>query len=434
MQGRPTIRYLTILGDSLSEQGSLNTRSICCIPLAKFSGLAGKSPNGRFTNGWCWDDYLAAMLENKFQGKDPKDIEEILASNGIFDDFSMTDYMGTRFFELYSQGGLSAFNYNGKLSCSIPVFFSRLILESLEDEREKMLADDIVFKTSNAQKEETLVIDWTGANDLVTMEYRPNMKAAIRAVQARIKNAEILIENNYKHFYLFNLPDLSLTPDFKAKSEEEQANAKRITLSFNRKLNRAVNRLKERHPECTIELFDINTLFSEIYHYPEQYQLDPEKLSVPYTESPDFTMVNGVSPGVGYMFWNGKHPTTHVHKLLAERIYETLNSKFSMQAPSSFSEDDLSAIFRDAYLDNFEKAQKGCCGFFRSSNLRFPENGLLPLKEILKHALYEGGKRTQKIMMKLEWMNKNCDVNPMIPLLVNAKLALDQERQVLRVA
>ncbi|MFZ2316013.1 MAG: SGNH/GDSL hydrolase family protein [Gammaproteobacteria bacterium] len=433
MQGRPTIRYLTILGDSLSEQGSLNTRSVCCIPLAKFSGLSGKSLNGRFTNGWCWDDYLAAMLENKFQGANPKDINQVLVNNGNFDDFSMTEYMGTRFFELYSQGGLSAFNYKGRLSCSIPVFFSRLILESLDNERERMLADDIIFQTTDAQKDETLVIDWTGANDLITMETKPNIKAAIRAILAKMRNAEILMEKNYKHFYFLNLPDISLTPDFKAKSEEEQENAKRVTLSFNRKLNRAVRALKKQHPECTIELFDINTPFTEMYQHPEQYQLDPAKLTVSYADSPDFKIENGISPAPGYMFWNGKHPTTYVHRLFAERMYETLNNKFNMQAPSAYSEEDLSSLFKAVYLDNFAKAQSGCFGFFRTSNLYFPENGTLPLKDILKHALCEGGKRTKNVMIKLEWMNKNSDINPTIPLLVEAKFELDQERYALRI-
>ena len=66
-------------------------------------------------------------------------------------------------------------------------------------------------------KIKTLVIEWSGANDLITVNLHPNIKTAQRAVNARIENIEKLIEQGYQHFVLINLSDLSLTPRYQNK-------------------------------------------------------------------------------------------------------------------------------------------------------------------------------------------------------------------------
>lgn len=421
------IRYITVMGDSLSDQGILNKRKILgCIPMSNLGGLSGKSPNGRFTNGASWEDYLAAMLENKFLGRDPKEVAEALENNFAYDDPNVTTYQGNRFIEMYSEGGLSAFDYKGTITLDVMSFFSRIVLRSLDDYRAKVLEDDTAFRTNEEQKLETLIIDWTGANDLVTMSPRPTFEAARLAIQAKRYNTETLIENNYKNFYFFNLPDLSLTPDYQKKSQEDRTRARDVTLFFNEKLLSMVNGLRAEYPDCRFHLFDINSEFTRIYDNPEEYGFEREKLTQAFTESHDFIDMHSDAPG--YMYWDGKHPTTHGHRLIAERFFEVMQHKFKMKAPATLNEEGLSNLFKDAYLLNLNKSKSGCFGMFKKGNLHFPTQGTLPLVDILRHSIYEGGGRTKKVLMSLEWMDKNNNINPDLPLLVEAKLQLDIEK------
>ncbi len=427
------IRYITVMGDSLSDQGISDKRKILgCIPMAKLAGLSGKSPNGRFTNGASWEDYLAAMLENHFLGKDPGEISATIENNFEFDDPNITSYQGNRFIEMYSEGGLSSFDYKGTITLNVMSFFSRLVLRSLEQYREKLIEDDAAFRTNEEEKAETLIIDWTGANDLVTMSPRPTFDAADRAVRAKQWNAITLIENHYKNFYYFNLPDLSLTPDYQKKSEEERLNAKEITLFFNERLKFMVERLALQYPDCRFHLFDVNSKFTNIYNNPEEYGFEKEKLTQAFTESTDF--VDSHSPAPGYMYWDGKHPTTHGHRLIAEHFFESMLKKFKMKAPPALDDIGLSNLFKEAYLLDFKRAKSSHFGVFRRSNLHFPAVGLLPLVDILRHGLYEGGGRTKKVLMSLEWIDKNNRINPDIPTLVAAKIQLDNERRQLKLA
>ena len=52
---RKKITQLIIMGDSLSDRGTLNQRKLFgLIPMSYLSGLSSKSPRGRFTNGFLW--------------------------------------------------------------------------------------------------------------------------------------------------------------------------------------------------------------------------------------------------------------------------------------------------------------------------------------------------------------------------------------------
>lgn len=53
------IARLIVLGDSLSDRGTLNKRKLLSfIPMSYLSGLSSKAPKGRFTNGYLWGDYV----------------------------------------------------------------------------------------------------------------------------------------------------------------------------------------------------------------------------------------------------------------------------------------------------------------------------------------------------------------------------------------
>ena len=355
------ISHIVMMGDSLSDRGTANKDYIFgFIPLATSHDLANTSPRGRFTNGYVWSDVIGSMFASNFMvkklkkkphyssediasdiiTKDTKIMESLRTSYALDDDLYVT-VDGRDFMRCYVEAGLSAYNYAWRLSSSIVRFFERIVLSTLAEKRKLLLTYDEAHKVSTKQKEETLVIEWTGANDLITVNVSPTTLEVDRAVAERILNIETLIKNGYRNFVLLNIPNLSLTPRFQnmpgPAGEGERANAEKCSLYFNEQLKQACERLQAKYPNCSVDLFDVNAFFTDAYTRPDIYKLDPEKLKKPYKASADFKMLpNKTSPAKGYMFWDDIHPSAYIHTLLAQAFY----TKYNAQYQFSLSEDE----------------------------------------------------------------------------------------------
>lgn len=347
------ISHIVMMGDSLSDRGTANKDYIFgFIPLATSHDLANTSPRGRFTNGYVWSDVIGSMFANDFLVKNLKKkshyssediandilikdekIMESLRTNYTLDDDLYITVDGRDFMRCYVEAGLSAYNYAWSLSSSIVRFFERIVLSTLAEKRKLLLAYDEAHKVSAKQKEETLVIEWSGANDLITVNVSPTTLEVDRAVAERVLNIETLIKNGYRNFVLFNMPNLSLTPRFQnmpgPQGESERANAEKCSLYFNEQLKQACDKLQATYPDCSVDLFDVNAVFTDAYTRPEVYQLDPEKLKKSYKASADFKMLpNKTSPAPGYMFWDDIHPSAKIHALLAKAFYTKYNDQY----------------------------------------------------------------------------------------------------------
>jgi len=351
------IFYIAMIGDSLTDRGTLNNRYLFgCIPMSLLSGLRGLSPGDSFTNGLPWSDHLIAALANEFSLKkisreksmDAADLADAIithdasiypAVNNFYNlkNDKSADYNGQNFVRTYSEGGLTAYDYSWWPSKSISRFFSRLILSTLEKKRKELFAYDQSHHLSKKQKAHTLIIEWSGANDLITVNEKPSKPEVDRAIKARIKNLTELIKNGYRHFVLFNLPDLSLTPRYQNKEDPERENARACSYYFNNQLELACKNLKEQYPYCSIDIFDANKEFTNMYHHPEKYYLEKAKKNLAYTKSADFKILpNGTSPAKGYMFWDDVHPTADVHALLAYKFCELYRNKFNFLPPPPY--------------------------------------------------------------------------------------------------
>ncbi len=132
------------------------------------------------------------------------------------------------------------------------------------------------------------MIEWTGANDLLTVNIEPTNEIAQKSIHARVFNVEELIKAGYHHFVLLNLPDLSLTPRFCVKTREEREKIRNVTSYFNALLTEQVNLLKEKYPQCSIHIFDMGVVVDDIFKRPESFGFDPEKLNQPYIHSPQY--------------------------------------------------------------------------------------------------------------------------------------------------
>lgn len=369
MMLKQVIRRRVFMGDSLSDRGTLDhLKLLGFIPMSVVAGLAGKSPRGRFTNGFLWVDMLGAceigqlvidyfrhLLRLEDNAVDNADLADRLICDPQLLEinqraFTLNDdrnimFHGKRFIRSYCEGGATAADWSDVPTTSLIIKAQRLIVSHLSAKRKQLFRDDKKYRVSITEKEETLVTEWSGANDLITVNSEPTREAADRAVTARIANIEQLIKNGYKHFVLMNLPDLGIAPKYQKQSPNERDNATACSVYFNQQITAQVEKLRAKYAnlQVFIDVFDVFSLLNEVYTNPTQYGFDQEKINIPYTSSEQFkqnadniaNQAEHLSPAQGYMFWDDVHPTATLHAWLAERYMDRYESYFVFKSPTT---------------------------------------------------------------------------------------------------
>lgn len=345
--GKVNITHTVVMGDSLSDRGTLNKRKLFgFIPLGYFAGLTRRSPQKRFTNGYVWDDYfLARNTEQFLLDESPLDSATLTEKNCDIADLVLTrsskiklnndtkvDFNDRRYARTYCEGGLTAYDYSHSLTIDLPKDGARQVVSSLKKKRHILLQDDNQQGIMAHEKARTLVISLAGANDLMTVNPSPTRHEVDAAIHACINNIIQLKKHGYEHFVLFNLPDLSLTPYFAKQSIMQRYNAKRCCEYFNSELKRRIAALNDPH----VALFDLDKEFKEVYCHPSRYGFDRKKLNA------EFVKANTANPS-SYFFWDDVHPTTAVHAHIEQRFHAFCKEKFNFTAPPARHEYVISA-------------------------------------------------------------------------------------------
>src|SRR5258708_18341153 len=86
---KPIINRVNSFGDSLSDRGQMYKRLLGGVfPMARLSGLTGKSPDGRFTNQYTWlDNWARVLTESSYikhlekRGHTPEAIVDLILSD-----------------------------------------------------------------------------------------------------------------------------------------------------------------------------------------------------------------------------------------------------------------------------------------------------------------------------------------------------------------
>lgn len=398
------ILEFVILGDSLSDRGMLWNRKLFGIfPMADWSGLKGNSPDKRFTNGPVWADDFALLLFLKFNLKDM--VDEGCSENPLFkklakfyeqylknpeqlysnpellsfykDNMENSEFIkwkGYVYLRSFAEGGvaddpalLSLFTAHGK------AFFARFAVSRLRTMRKLLIADDKAKGKQQSEKIKSLIMEWTGANDLITINDNPTKEAAKLAVHERIENVKKLIKHGYQNFLLFDLPDLSLTPRFCEENNrndpEKTANVRMCCSYFNALLIMEIEKLREQYPQCDIKMFEVSKRFERIYYNPKKYGLKEMLRAKPLITSDNYQKPNQDDKAVpfsGHMFYDTVHPSDHVHYLLSRKVEKYINKQYKVTDPAKMSvqqdfrkleiEDDvLIKAFMKKYRDTFFK-------------------------------------------------------------------------------
>jgi phospholipase/lecithinase/hemolysin len=155
-----------------------------------------------------------------------------------------------------------------------------------------------------------LFVIWIGGNDF-TAGIKPD--ATIGAIGAELTALSLA---GAKQFLVINVPDISLTPDIIAGGTAQVQAAKQFVTAVDTQLPSEIGFLASLYG-VEIDLIDVNALFRALVNDPSAHGF---KNSTGEAYNPS-TGKEVKHPNV-YVFWDGFHPTTRVHKRAAE-TFET---------------------------------------------------------------------------------------------------------------
>lgn len=302
---------LIVFGDSLSDTGNV------------YYLLSGEtfppSPpyaDGRFTDGigisegLVWVEYLADLLE--------------------------VDRPAARF-----SGEVHSTNYAfaGAVTGGLPAVYESTLTPGqivtggwpLDDQIAQFL-DDLEASSASPGEcglnpAESLVIVWVGSNDILLLN-EDKLGDAVANIRS---NIETLIRTaGASQFLVANMPDVSLTPAYTAYDSYFIANdvvdirpaklRKRVT-KFNRKLDKALDKIESKNPGVTIYRFDAFSTLNDIVAHPADYRVNPNT-DIPLLDEQALFLFGQLAfnPGADRtsLFWDGVHPSSRVHAIFAE--------------------------------------------------------------------------------------------------------------------
>lgn len=314
-----TIDKIIVFGDSLSDNGNiyaLTQRASHIIP--NLDPLPKSPPyyKGRFSNGMVWVEYLSQSLNVPLHD--------------------------------YAFGG----------SWAEPFYDSRTIIPfSLASQVYIYLGDT----PDDFARDKHLFVIWSGGNDYAKgrddIEYATsNTVAAIR------KQMDLLIHAGGRHFLVLTLPDLGTAPGVVKRGKRISHIVSELSRLHNQKMIKMIKLVKKEYPNVDFILFNMTNHMNDVKSYPAKYKLknltepcyhgsytleNPQALhalqastkeamakaniDVEDNLSLQTVYLNGLTSNASqcinpdeYMFWDNIHPTSRMHQLIAEAVYNVV--------------------------------------------------------------------------------------------------------------
>lgn len=290
---------IVVFGDSLSDTGN-DARLADNKYGFYFPGPIFDYTDGRFTDGYdtvpaardykgVWVEQLAAMLPDKPAIKDSLDGGKNYAYGFAFTDAGTVVLDFGPYDITVENVGLQITNY---------------------------------LATHPKIDDKTLFIVWAGANDVINDTTTAQI---VDAGIAQAANVERLIDAGATQFIVPNLPPLGAIPRLNPYPTYATA-ATEATVLYNDTLAAGLKIVHDSNPGRRLRIYplDIFTLVNKVIAKPAAYGL---------------VNVTGSSQGVyplnpdTYLFWDGLHPTTHGHNIVAVTADEALKQHLCMADP-----------------------------------------------------------------------------------------------------
>jgi phospholipase/lecithinase/hemolysin len=285
---------IVVFGDSLSDTGN-----VADLTAAKYGvripGPDADYTDGRFTDGADTEpfaeNYFGVWIEQLAATFPSKPVVKASLDGG-------TDYA---YGFAFTGNGSSVFTFGPSDSLSVNV-----------NNIGQQITDYLATKPKITDR--TLYVVWGGANDVLNATTQDEV---IEAGLNQILNIQRLIDAGATHLIVPNLPPLGLVPRLNGSLTTSIPATEGAQL-YNEVLASGLALLRDVDRSGHIELaqLDVFTLFNKIVAAPPKFAL---------ANVTDSSQGAGVDPDT-YLFWDGLHPTTHGHNILAEQASKVLAS------------------------------------------------------------------------------------------------------------
>ncbi len=287
---------LVIFGDSLSDPGNhfIAFGAISQQPFAPIPDDSYAIGGHHFSNGATWAEQLAQALHVPTSG-DPA-----LRGPGVFTNYAVGRARarpGAPVFPAYDLGtqvGLFLSDFGG-LAPSDDLYAICIGANDLQDALSALASDP------------------SGATSLGIIQ---------TAVTSVAGNIQALWAAGARAFLILDVPDLSITPAVRALGPGAQFAVALLTSAYNGALDQALNALQGL-PQIRFVRLDTKALFDDVLAAPQAAGL---------TNVEDSCLTFGVIGGAicetpnRYLFWDGIHPTTTTHGIIANAALQALAS------------------------------------------------------------------------------------------------------------
>lgn len=264
-------KEVVCFGDSLSDTGNLYQASGGTFPPSPYY-------EGRASNGILWNEYLAETLN----------LELTLENNYAYFG-AETDYGN---------------HEEGRLPLPLEGFAHQIdsYIDSLEGKRIHPRA---------------LVIVGIGANDFFSFLIKGEEMPLPSGIENTVSGIERLIQNGARNFLFLSVPDLGKVPALASMDAQTKAQVSYLVAGYNAQLQAAFTALEQEY-WCKIATIDAYSIINEIIASPADFGLT--NASIP--------AVQGADPQTS-LFWDGVHPTTAGHRLLADYALAALQERYA---------------------------------------------------------------------------------------------------------
>lgn len=209
--------------------------------------------------------------------------------------------------------------------------------------------EEYMAETKNYNINKTLFTVWIGGNDFLKTD-----RTVDQVINNIDKSLNELIRIGGKNIVILNLPDLTTAPVWKYKKDKDKATILNNTLDYNIKLAKVVTTIQHKFgSSVNIQLFDSYAFFDKMMKNPGMYGIENisdsclninEDSSTKYMTAQKRRRI--CKNPDRFAFWDTLHPSTIIHKLLAEEVAKALTKPID-STPADTPKDLL-------YIANFD--------------------------------------------------------------------------------
>ncbi|MBD2436840.1 SGNH/GDSL hydrolase family protein [Nostoc sp. FACHB-110] len=175
-------------------------------------------------------------------------------------------------------------------------------------------------QTHQKANQNALYVVWAGAND-----YLQGVNNSTYPVENVTTAIASLTNVGAKKILVGNLPDLGKLPATSTNNNAVQLSA--LTQTHNQSLRRSLKVLTQQHSDLEIVTLDAHKLYQEAINHPSAFGLSN------VTSACLASSQAACSNPDKFLFWDGIHPTTTAHQIIADTAFAALTEAGIIQRP-----------------------------------------------------------------------------------------------------